>query len=251
MSLSIMSVPLPSKGLLYPIGSPLHKKEDIEVREMTANEEDMLTSLTLIRTGKAIDEVVRACLMTKDIDPAQLIVGDRNSLVTGLVLASYGPKYQADVRCEGCGEVNKKHEFNINDLPIKWLGELPETEGVNEFSFTLPKSKKVITFKLATSEDEKDISSTLQKLKTTTNREANITTRLKKLVLSIDGERDPGKVAEFIDRRSLPISDSLALRNQIEKISPDLDTRQQFICNSCGYSGMVNMPIDFNFFWRA
>lgn len=251
MSLSIMSVPLPSKGLIYPVGSPLHKKETIEVREMTANEEDILTSLTLIRTGKAIDEVVRACLMTKEIDPSQLIVGDRNSLITGLVLASYGPKYLADIRCESCSEVNKKHEFNINDLPIKWLGEVPAQEGVNEFSFILPKSQKVITFKLATSEDEKDITSQLQKLKTTTNRETNITTRLKKLVLSIDGERDPGKIAEFIDRRSLPISDSLALRNRIEEISPDLDTRQQFVCSQCGYSGLVNMPIDFNFFWRA
>lgn len=249
--LSVMSVPLPSKGLVYPVGSPLHKKETIDVREMTANEEDLLTSLTLIRTGKAIDEVVKACLQTKDIDPSQLIVGDRNSLVTGLVLASYGPKYEVDVRCEGCGEINKKYEFNINNLPIKWLGELPAEEGVNEFSFTLPKSGKQVTFKLATSEDEKEIATILQRLKASTNREANITTRLKKLVLSIDGERDPGKIAEFIDRRSLPIADSLALRNRIEEIAPDLDTKQAFVCTLCGFSGMVTMPIDFNFFWRA
>lgn len=249
--LSIMSVPLPSKGLIYPVGSPLHKKESIEVREMTANEEDLLTSLMLIRTGKAIDEVVKACLQTKDIDPAQLIVGDRNALVTGLVLASYGPKYEVDVRCESCGEVNKKYEFNINNLPIKWLVEAPTEEGVNEFMFTLPKTRKVVTFKLATTEDEKEIATILQRLKASTNRETNITTRLKQLVLSIDQERDPGKIAEFIDRRSLPIADSLALRNRIEAIAPDLDTKQSFVCSHCGYTGTVNMPIDFNFFWRA
>lgn len=249
--LSVLSVPLPSKGLIYPVGSPLHKLESIEVREMTANEEDMLTSMALIRSGKAIDEVVKACLQTRNIDPSDLIVGDRNSLVTGLVLASYGPKYEADVRCESCGENNKKYEFNINNLPIKFLAEEPIDLGVNEFYFLLPKSQKKISFKLATSADEKEISTIQQKLKVATNRESNVTTRLKRLVLSIDGERDPGKIAEFIDRKSMPISDSVSLRTRIEEISPDLDTRQPFICVHCGFTGQVNMPIDFNFFWRA
>ena len=251
MSLTVISVPLPSKGLVYPVGSPLHKMENIEVREMTANEEDLLTSFTLIRTGKAIDEVVKACLMTKDIDPSKMVVGDRNSLVTGLVLASYGEKYETDVRCESCNEVNKKHEFNINNLPIKWLGEAPVTEGVNEFGYQLPKSKKQVTFKLATSEDEKEISTVLSRLKSSTNREANITIRLKQLILSVDGERDAEKIAAFVDRRAMPIADSLALRNRIEQIAPDIDTKQPFTCVHCGYQSTVNMPIDFNFFWRA
>jgi hypothetical protein len=249
--LSVMSVPLPSKGIVYPVGSPLFKLEKIDVREMTANEEDLLTSLTLIRKGTAIDEVVKACLQTKNVDPVQLLVGDRNSLVTGLVLASYGSKYEADVKCESCGEMNKKYEFNVNNLPVKWLSEMPATEGVNEFSFTLPKSLKVVTFKLATTEDEKEITAVLAKLKSATNREANITTRFKRLILSIDGERDPSKIAEFIDRRLLPIADSLALRNHIMKISPDIDTSQPFTCAHCGFNGMIDMPIDFNFFWRA
>jgi len=251
MSLTVIAVPLPSKGLVYPATSPLHKMETIEVREMTANEEDLLTSISLIRTGKAIDEVVKACLLSKDIDPSKLVVGDRNSLVTGLVLASYGEKYEADVRCESCGEVNKKHEFNINNLPVKYLKEAPVAEGVNEFSFQLPKSGKTVTFKLATSEDEKEITTVLSRLKASANREANITVRLKQLILSVDGERDPEKIAAFIDRRSLPISDSLALRNRIEKVAPDIDTQQPFTCVHCGFVGTVNMPIDFNFFWRA
>jgi hypothetical protein len=189
--------------------------------------------------------------MTKDIDPAKMVVGDRNALVTGLVLASYGEKYESDVRCESCGEVNKKYEFNINNLPIKWLSDQPVAEGVNEFSYQLPKSKKQVTFKLATSEDEKEISTVLSRLKSSTNREANITVRLKQLILSVDGERDPEKIAAFVDRRSMPIADSLALRNKIEAIAPDIDTRQSFTCIHCGNQSTVSMPIDFNFFWRA
>jgi hypothetical protein len=249
--LSIMSVPLPSKGLVYPIGSSLFKKENLEIREMTANEEDLLTSITLIRSGKAVDEVVRACLQTKDVDPSQLLVGDRNSLVTELVLASYGSKYEVDIRCESCSELNKKYAFNINDLPVKFLNELPLQEGVNEFNFTLPKLGKLVSFKLATSEDEKDITTQLTRLKTATNRETNITTRLKKIILSIDNDRDPSKIAEFIDRKSLPISDSLALRNYIDSIAPDIDTKQPFTCMHCNYTNMVNMPINFDFFWRS
>ena len=249
--LTTITVPLPSKGLLYPKDSPLFKQENIEVREMTANEEDLLTSLALIRTGKAIDEVVKACIMKKEIDPEKILVGDRNSIIAGLILASYGNSYKTDVKCESCGETNSKYEFDINNLPVKWLAALPITEGFNDFEFTLPKSKKKITFKLSTAEDEKEISSLVRKIQNSTDKEQNVTIRLKKLITSIDGVTDKAKIANFIEARKMPIMDSVALRSYIEEISPDIDTKQDFECKKCGYQAKIVMPINFAFFWRA
>jgi hypothetical protein len=249
--LTTITVPLPSKGLLYPKTSPLFGKEQVSVREMTANEEDLLTSLALIRTGKAIDEVVRACIMEPDVDAEKMLVGDRNSIIAGLILASYGSSYKTDVKCENCNETNFKYEFDINNLPIKWLKTQPLAEGVNEFEFELPKSKKKITFKLATAEDEKEITSLIRKMQNSTDREQNVTIRLKRLITSIDGVTDKSKIVNFIEARRLPIMDSVAIRNYIEEISPDIDTMQDFSCKKCGFQGKINMPISFNFFWRA
>ena len=248
--LTTINVPLPSKGLLYPVDSPLHKKESVDVREMTANEEDILTSLSMIRTGKSIDEVIKACLMTPNLDPDKMLVGDRNRIITGLVLASYGNKYKVDVKCENCNETNKNYEFDINNLPVKYLEVSSVQEGLNEFDFELPKSKKKVTFMLPTADIEKEISNHIKKLQNISHQETNSTTRLKYLLLSIDGNNDKKKIAEFLDRKQMPIIDSIELRKYIDSISPDIDTNQDFQCQQCGWSGKITIPVNFNFFWR-
>ncbi len=129
----------------------------------------------------------------------------------------------------------------------------PAEIGKNEFEFVLPKTKRKITFSLANSEDNREISTTVQKLKSATNstKETNISTRFKRLILSIDGNYDKTKVSEFIDRRMMPIADSIALRKYMDEISPDIITKQDFICKFCGNEGEVNIPIGFDFFWRG
>lgn len=245
-------VPLPSGGKVYPVDSPLHGKTELAVREMTASEEDLLTSVSLIRTGKAIDAVISACLLEK-IDPDKLLVGDRNSVLIGLILTSYGNEYEADVTCPNCQEKTKGYKFDLNNLPVKDLGSEPLEIGKNEFEFVLPKSKIRVTFSLATSEDDREIRETVEKLKSATNSnaETNITTRLKKLILSVNGDYAKGKVNELLERKMIPIKDSTALRNYIDSIQPDIDTMQEFVCKHCGQHTAINMPIGFDFFWRT
>lgn len=251
--LSVISVPLPSNGKVYPIDSPLFKKENLDVREMSANEEDLLTSVSLIRTNKAIDSVISACLIDKTLDINKLIIGDRNSILIGLVLASYGSKYVADTTCSSCKEVNKKYEFQINNLTVKELITTPVQEGTNEFSFTLPKSKLQITFKLLTSEDEKEIQLIIDRTKSilSDKRETNVTTRLKKQILSINGDYDKQKISQFIDNKLMSIIDSTALRTYIDEISPDIDTHQEFKCFNCNFTDSIEIPITYDFFWRS
>lgn len=245
-------VPLPSGGKVYPIGSPLHGKTELAIREMTASEEDLLTSVSLIRTGKAIDAVISACLLER-IDPDKLLVGDRNSVLIGLILTSYGNEYESDVVCPNCAEKTKKYVFDLNNLPVKGLGAEPIEIGKNEFEFFLSKSKIKITFSLATTEDDREIRQTVERIKGASkgNTETNITTRLKKQIISINGDYNRSKVSEMIDRKMIPIKDSTELRTYIDEIAPDIDTKQDFPCQHCGVTSQITMPIGFDFFWRT
>jgi hypothetical protein len=60
---------------------------------------------------------------------------------------------------------------------------------LNEFTFTLPKSKNTITFKLLTHKDEQDISRELEGLKKI-NKDTSpeLSTRLKYIITSVEGK---------------------------------------------------------------
>lgn len=249
---TVISAPLPSLGKIYPSGSDLFKKESVSIREMGTAEEDILSTISLMRGGKAVDMVLKNCILEKQVEPDKLLVGDRNSLVISLILASYGSSYKADVVCPYCGESNEKYDFSLAKLPIKNLVENPINEGTNEFKYILPRSKAEITFKFLLSEDDREINDIVEKLKkiSKTHTEQNISLRLKRQILSINGERDRAKIDHVIDRNLLPIMDSTSLRNYIDEISPKIDTTQDFKCRDCNKINKVNIPISAEFFWR-
>ncbi len=80
----VEAVPLPSKGTVYPADSPLHGQETVEIRAMTAKEEDILTSRALIKKGTVITHLIQSCLVNKQIDVNEMLVGDRNAIMTAL-----------------------------------------------------------------------------------------------------------------------------------------------------------------------
>ena len=129
-------VPLPSGGKVYAEGTPLHGKDVVEIRPMTAREEDILTSRALIKKGTVITELIRSCLTDKSIDPNTLVAGDRNAIMTSLRITGYGSEYSAEVQCPECKETSSQ-AFDLTKLPLKILEEDPDSIGQNLFSFTL------------------------------------------------------------------------------------------------------------------
>ncbi len=248
-----INAPLPSKGLIYPESSILHNKEFVAIREMSGVEEDILTSPALIRSGNAIDYVLKNCLLEKDIDINELILGDRNSLIISLVLASYGTSYKVDITCNNCDFKNKDYDFNISQLPIKNLEIEPTEKGKNEFEYELPKSKLKIRFKLLTHKEDREIREIVDKLKKLSKeqKEKYSTTRMKYEIVAINNIYDKNKIISFIESNNMPIADTVALRNYIDKISPDIITEQEFKCSNCGETDTVKIPIDYSFFWRG
>ena len=240
-------VPLPSQGLVYAVGSPLHGKESLQIKAMTAKEEDILTSRALLKSGKALDTLLRSCVLEKDIDLDSLLTGDRNALLVSIRITGYGADYKVATECPACGE-KAEHEFDLSSLEIKRLGAEPAALGTNEFSFALPVSKKTVKFKLLTGADEKDLSTTIDRMrKLSGGLESVITTRLMTQITSVDGESDKGKLSSLI--RNMHARDSRELRGYMDKISPGVNMNQLFSCPSCKEESVVEVPMGTEFFW--
>lgn len=242
-------VPLPSNGKVYPVDSTLHSAEVVEIRPMTAREEDILTSRALLKKGTVITELIRSCLVDRSINPNELLTGDRNALMVAIRITGYGPDYNTEIEC---GECNAKmeHAFDLSSLPIKRLEIEPVSLGNNLFEFVLPYSKKRVKFRFLTGRDEEEISVMSEKQKKLgLNSESNVTTNLLHSIVSIEGIEDRSKIANFV--KHMPARDSLALRNFIKDNEPGITMKQETTCPSCGHSEEVSMPLGVNFLWPS
>ena len=240
-------VPIPSFGLVYSPDSPLYQLREIELRYMTAADEDILTSRSLLRSGRAIDAVLQNCILDKRIRAEELLSGDKNALITFLRVSGYGPEYKVEIDCPACEE-SSKHEFDLSQLEMRTLDIKPMNEGENRFHFQLPSGVNV-EFKYLNSAEEKDISDAQDKVKRSTNSplDRNITTRLKNTIISVDGKSESGYINQFVD--TLNVRDSRALRKYMEDNTPDIDMNQDFECTHCGHRGEVEIPVTVGFFW--
>jgi hypothetical protein len=237
-------ISLPSKGLLYPKESPLSKGE-IEMSYMTAKHEDILTNTNFIRQGTVIDKLLQALIVTP-FNYDDLLIGDKNAVLVAARILGYGQEYAFKYTNERGQEVEQTVDLGtLNEKPVD---ETLFKGGINEFTFTLPKSANVVTFKLLTHGDEKKIDGEIKGLqKINPLSTTDVTTRLKYIITSINGDRDIKKVRDFVDNFLLA-PDARALREYYAKIQPDIDLT--FIPNDESYTGEgITIPIGLNFFW--
>jgi len=228
-------VDLPSKGLIYPEGSPLSKGK-IEMKYMTAREEDILTNQAYIKQGVVLDKLLQSLIIT-DINYDDLIVGDKNALFIAARILGYGGNYTFEYD-------GQSHTVDLSTLNNKEFNESLITKGVNEFHFTLPYSETKITFKILTSADEKKIEKELTGLKKINkDNSPELSTRLKYIITSVEGDREEKTTREFVDNYLLA-RDSRALREYIKSIQPDVDLN-----HTLSSGAEVTIPISLNFFW--
>jgi len=240
-------VPLPSLGKVYPPDSPAHGLETIEIKAMTAREEDILTSRALLKKGTVISELIKSCIVNRAIDPLSLLSGDRNALMVAIRITGYGPDYNVELECGECG-VKSPHAFDLAALPLQRLEIEPVQPGTNLFEFELPYSKKKVRFKFMTGRDEEEIMVMNEKQKKLAlGTESNVTTNLLYSLVSVDGVSDRAKIAAFV--KNMPARDSLALREYIKDNEPGIVMRQDTTCESCGHTEEVGMPLGVTFLW--
>jgi hypothetical protein len=237
-------VSLPSKGLLYPKESPLAKGE-IEMKYMTAKEEDILTNANFIRQGTVIDKLLQSLIITP-INYDELLIGDKNAILVAARVLGYGKDYSFKYVNDRGQELEAVVDLSL--LEEKLVDESLYKSGTNDFVFELPKSSNTITFKLLTHGDEKKIEAEIKGLqKINPNGSYDVTTRLKYMITSVNGDREQKAIRDFVDNYMLA-PDARALREYYAKVQPDIDLK--FIPNDDNYTGEgITIPISLNFFW--
>jgi hypothetical protein len=245
----VETVPVPSQGKVYSHDSPVHQQQTIDIRAMTAREEDILTSRALIKKGTVITELIESCLIDDRVRAKDLIAGDRNALMISIRITGYGPEYKSQVTCPSC-RTTVSHEFNLAELGIKTLDIDPISPGENRFEFMLPVTKKKVEFKFLTGADEEEISAETEKMRQLLpdmKTENTVTKRLEKTVLSVDGIVDRNKIQSFV--RNMPALDSRKLRKYMADNEPGVDMTTTLECNSCGEFSKIQLPLGTTFFW--
>lgn len=230
------TIELPSKGLVYPEGNPL-SSGTVEIKYMTAKEEDILTNQNYINNGTVLDKLLKSLIVT-DINYNDLLIGDKNAIMVSARILGYGAEYKFNYN-------GKEEVVDLSSLENKPLDESLYTQGLNEFSFTLPTSGNEITFKLLTHGDEVKVNQELEGLKKI-NREGSpeLTTRLKYMITSVNGDKERKIIREFVDTAFLA-RDARAFREYISQIQPDVD----LTFFPSGISKPVALPIGISFFW--
>ena len=228
-------VDLPSKGLLYPEGNPLAEGK-VEMKYMTAKEEDILTNQAYIKQGVVLDKLLQSLIVTK-INYDDLIVGDKNALMVAARVLGYGKDYDFVYDDE-------PYTIDLSTIENKPFDESLIKKGINEFSYTLPNSGNLVTFKILTNSDDKKIDAELAGLKKI-NKDSSpeLSTRLKYIITSINGDREAKTIREFVDNHLLA-RDSRLLREYIRQVQPDVDLT--FTTNS---GEEVAIPVNLSFFW--
>ena len=243
-------VELPSGGRFYPEGHPLHGKDSIEIKFMTAKEEDILTSKTLLKKGVAVDRMLQSIIIDPKIRVDDLLVGDKNALIVAARVSGYGENYATRVSCPACSTV-KDIEFDLQETVLEPGGyEGSAVTGPTEkgtFNIELPKLKANVEVKLLDGKDEKRLLQMAEMKRKNKLQETTLTDQLRISIVSVNGDSEKATINKLID--NMPAFDSRFVRSVISKLMPNIDMRKDFTCDACEYSAKVEVPFTVEFFW--
>jgi hypothetical protein len=243
-------VDLPSKGIGYDADHPMHGKDTIEIRYMTARDEDILTSKTLLKKGIAIERFLDNIIINKEVKASSLLVGDRNAIIIAARISGYGADYSTSVTCPSCASTST-YNFDLNKTKVhetkigENLGITKTPEGF--FKAKLPLTKFEVQFKLLTGEDEIYLSKLATGQSKGTVVETNLTNQYKRMIVSIQGHNERMVIDQFVD--NLPTRDSRFLKTCYKLVNPDVKVVDNFSCTACGFEQELEVPFGADFFW--
>jgi len=241
-------VELPSRGRHYPEGHPLHGVDTVEIRFMTAKEEDILSSKTLIKQGVALERLLKSVITDKKIDPSKMLTGDRNALLIATRISGYGEEYNAKVTCPACTNINEVG-YDLTTSTIIEAGDNNEVQWNAEGNMlvTLPYSGLEVEARLLTGKDEMYLSRLQESKRKKRLLETSMQDILKTMIVSVNGDNTNDTLTQFITK--VPARDIKHLREVYKNNTPNISMAHEFECESCGYGTVVEVPFTVEFFW--
>jgi hypothetical protein len=251
-------VDLPTKGKFYPQDHPLHNKETVEIKQMTAKEEDILTNRTYIKKGVVIDRLIQSVLIDKSIDVSSLYIGDKNAIMVASRISAYGPEYSVSLVCDQCGN-KSNHSINLEETTHR-TADIIEEEAVSNQALKherlengnillkLPKTGWYAECCLMNGMDEKRLLQiTERKRQAGQPDELSLSEQLGIIVVSINTVSDQRMLAEGI--QNMPAFDAKYLRNTYSKLVPNVVIKKAYTCSACLSEQNVEVPFTQEFFW--
>ena len=236
-------VDLPSQGRFYPEAHPLHNQTSIEIKQMTAKEEDILTSRSLLKKGVAIDRLIQSLIVNRGIDSSSLLTGDRNAIVIAARVSGYGNDYETSVQCPACGS-KQKYSFDLNSANLIHGVAREDLEVTDNSDGTitciLPRTQVEVVARLLTGRDE----SAATNLAKSNNL---VTQQLERVIISVNGDNSRQAI-QYVSQ-NLPSIDSRHLRMALKEATPNIDLTQGFSCTECGHEQEMEVPLTADFFW--
>ncbi len=249
-------VDLPSKGLIYPKENSLSSGK-VEMKYMTAKEEDILTTQSYIKDGSVLDRLFQSLIISNgdgaNVKYVDITAGDKNAIMIAARVLGYGKDYEVEITDPFTNE-KQSDTIDLTQFENKEYDGSAQTElNKNEFEYILPRSERKITFQALTESKERKIKHQLEdskkagrKMRDVTSKE--LTTRLKNTITSVDGEYDEKVIRNFVDNELFAV-DSKSLRAYINSVIPDIDLTYEFISEETGERREMLLPMDVGFFW--
>ncbi len=246
-SVPTVIVDLPSKGLIYSADHPL-RSGVIEIKYMTAKEEDILSNESFIKNGTVIDRFLQSIIVTPGVVIGDMLLGDIDALTVAARIYGFGAEYEINVQTPSG---NKQKVFvDLTKLMHNTLDNyLVKKNGVNEFEFKAP-SGVVLTFKLLTQKDQQAIQNDLKKVARLSGGQGagTVSTQLRHQIIAVNGDYNKLNIGNFIDNYFLG-SDSRAFRKYVQAIQPGIDLSMEVTDEITGEQFQTNVTFGLGFFW--
>ena len=237
---------LPSEGKCYPKDNPLSSGQ-IEIKYMTAREEEILTSQNLIKKGVVLDKLFESIIVDKNINPDDIVLGDKNAIMLATRVLGYGPEYSVEME-DSSGE---KHKITIDLSQVKTKDiDMSILNPENTYSFTTPHGKNKLEFKLLTHGDERLIDADVKAMQKFNKggTSSELTTRYRYMIKSVDGNTDTKSIVDFINNKFLA-RDTRTFREYVKSIQPDMNMEFEYQDPESGEKEVRSIPMGVGFFW--
>ena len=239
-------ITLPSQGKCYPKEHPLASGE-IEIKYMTAREEEILASQNLIKKGVVLDKLFESIIADKSINVDDIIIGDKNAIVLATRILGYG----ADYKIEFTNDEDEKEQISIDLSKVQTKEiDLSKLNRNNLYEFVTPTTKNVLKFKMLTHGDEKKIDTDVKAMDRLNKGGVSqqLTTRYRYIIKSVDGKEDTKSIVNFINNKFLS-KDTRAFRNHLSDLQPDMDMVFEYDNPISGEKESNPIPMGIGFFY--